>query len=67
MNRFILNLLAGATILVGGWMLLSPSSASAANSQACCYHNGEKKCCGDRCSIDKHGQCEACSGIGCLM
>jgi len=66
MNRFILNLLAGATILVGGWALLSPS-ASAANSQACCFHNGEKKCCGDRCTIDKHGQCEACSGIGCLM
>lgn len=34
MNRIILNLLAGATILVGGYALLSP--ASAVPEEACC-------------------------------
>ncbi len=63
MNRFILNLLAGATILVGGWLVLSPAPASAGD-QACCYHKDDK-CCGDMCRI-KDGACSACTGLFCV-
>ena len=75
MNRFILNLLAGATILVGGWMLLSPAPASADPDPACCEititdSKGvtvKKKCCGGRCELDENNNCNACSGAECAM
>ena len=75
MNRFILNLLAGATILVGGWMLLSPAPASADPDPACCtvtirYSDGstvERKCCGGQCELDENNACKACSGAECTL
>ena len=74
MNRFILNLLAGATILVGGGVLLFPASASANPDEACCKvtitnadgSKIERECCGDRCDIDSANQCSACTGLECL-
>ncbi len=68
MKRIILNLLAGATILVGGYALLSP--ASAAPEEACCkvtitFSDGskvERECCGGRCQTEADGQCSTCAG-----
>ncbi len=69
MNRFKLNLLAGITVLVGGWWALNPSSAVLAQEpplQACCWLDKEenKGCCGDYCTMTETG-CNACSGTGC--
>lgn len=75
MNRFILNLLAGATILAGGWALLSPAPASADPDEACCkvtitYSDGskvERECCGGSCETTPDNQCNACRGAECLQ
>lgn len=59
MNRFVINLLAVATILVGGWLVLGPVPASAGDEQACC-ENHKGKCCGDSCGFDpESGYCHA--------
>lgn len=66
MNRFILNLLAGATILAGGWALLSPKATSSDPDEACCtvtikYGDSEikRQCCGGSCETTPDNRCKS--------
>ncbi len=66
MNRLTLNLLAGITVLVGGWAL-NPSSAVLAQEpprQVCCWLDDERHCCGDFCAMSAN-VCVACVGDAC--
>ena len=67
MNRMKLNLLAAIVVLLGAWVLGSPSAAIAHTPQkrACC-ESGEDQCCGDACRKTKDG-CEACTGAACIF
>ena len=64
MKRNRINFLAVATILVGGWVLLSPTSARA--SAACCTSADEEwECCGTKCTAGGDW-CWSCNGDNCL-
>ncbi len=63
--RTLINVLAGLTILVGGWVLVSPGPVSADPDRACC-RVGNAECCGDWCEVTGNG-CKACSGPACVI
>ncbi len=60
MKRSLINLIAVATILMGGWVLSSPAPVAAVASAACC-----KDCCGKYCWTNDDGTCDACDEPGC--
>ena len=66
MKRNRINLLAVATILVGGWVLSFPTPATASASGACCKSADEaSECCGNYC-LAGTDWCWSCSGDNCL-
>ena len=57
MKRLYVNMLAAVTILVGAWIMASPSPVLAGNS-ACCF-SGPAICCGNYCIVGEDS-CAAC-------
>ena len=58
MRRSYLNILAAVTILVGGWLVASPSPVLA--SSACCIADSGLWCCGPYCMAGPDS-CVVCS------